>query len=282
MRFTKMEALGNDYVYVDGRTERVTDASALAVRISDRHFGVGADGLILIMPSDVADARMEMYNADGTRGKMCGNGIRCVAKYVYEHDIARKDEITIETDCGTRRLQLFVSHGEVERVRVDMGTPELERTHVPMTGPAGRVVGEDLTVLDRTFKVTALSMGNPHCVTFVDDVDTFDVARYGGAAAHHRVFPEGVNVEFAEVVDARHVKMRVWERGSGETLACGTGACAVCVASVLNGLTERGITVHLRGGDLDVTWSEGDDAVIMTGPAREVFTGEWPEPGVRA
>ncbi len=277
MKFTKMEGLGNDYVYVDGFRERVSNPSALAVRISDRHFGVGADGLILILPSEVADARMEMYNADGSRGKMCGNGIRCVAKYVYEHGIARKEELAIETDSGIKHLQLFTEGGTVERVRVNMGTPELERSRIPMKGPAGRVVGEDLEIGHRTFKITALSMGNPHCVTFVDDLDAFDVTKYGPAVANHPSFPEGVNVEFAEVIDREHVKMRVWERGSGETLACGTGACATCVAAVLNGLTERCITIHLPGGDLEVAWSEKDDAVTKTGPAREVFTGDWPD-----
>ena len=279
MKFTKMEGLGNDYVYVDGFREMVADPASLAVRISDRHFGVGADGLILILPSEVAEARMEMYNADGSRAEMCGNGIRCVAKYVYEHGIARKEQLTIETDSGVKHLQLFPAGGIVESVRVDMGPPELERSRIPMKGPSGRVVGEPLEILDRTFQITALSMGNPHCVTFIDDVDGFEVAGYGPAVASHPSFPEGVNAEFAEVTDRRHVKMRVWERGSGETLACGTGACATCVAAVLNDLTERCVTLDLPGGELKVEWSEKDDAVTLTGPAREVFTGEWPDSG---
>ena len=275
MKFTKMQGAGNDYVYVDASREKVSDPAKLAVRISDRHFGVGADGLILICPSERADARMEMYNADGSRGEMCGNGIRCVAKYVYDHGIARRKELAIETDAGIKTLKLFVTKGKVERVTVDMGAPRLKRAEIPMKGPAGRVVNEKLKVLDRTFRITAVSMGNPHAVAFVDDVASLDLAKYGPAAENHPSFPERVNAEFAEVVDRATVRMRVWERGSGETLACGSGACATCVAGVLNGLTDRKVTVRLLGGDLDVEWTEAG-AVMLTGPAREVFTGEWP------
>jgi len=277
MKFTKMEGLGNDYIYVNGFREELDDPSALAVRISDRHFGVGADGLILILPSDVADVRMEMYNADGSRAEMCGNGIRCVAKYVYEHDIALEEHMRVETDAGVKELQLFVSHDTVERVRVNMGRPELERAKIPMKGPDGRVVAERLDVLDRSFQITAVNMGNPHCVTFIDDVDGFDVAQYGPAIERHPSFPARVNAEFVEVVDRGHVRMRVWERGTGETLACGTGACAVCVAGVLNDLTLRAVAVQLPGGELELEWSERDDTVALTGPARDVFTGEWPD-----
>ena len=278
MKFTKMEGTGNDYVYVDGSREKVSDPSRLAVRISDRHFGVGADGLILILPSAKADARMEMYNADGSRGEMCGNGIRCVAKYVYDRGIARKEDLRIETDAGVKDLRVFATSGVVTRVRVNMGRPELERRNIPMKGPAGRVVGEPLAALDRTFRVTAVNMGNPHCVSFIEDVDAFDLAKYGPAVERHASFPARVNAEFAEVVDRSHLKVRVWERGSGETLACGTGACAACVAGVLSDLTARAVTVHLPGGDLEVEWSEAADAVLMTGSAREVFTGDWPTP----
>jgi diaminopimelate epimerase len=278
MKFTKMEGLGNDYVYVDGSRETVCDPSRLAVRVSDRHFGVGADGLILILPSAKADARMEMYNADGSRAEMCGNGIRCVAKYVYDRGIARKENLRIETDSGVKDLRVFTSSGLVTRVRVDMGPPELERRNIPMKGPKGRVVGEALAVLDRTFRITAVNMGNPHCVTFVDDVAAFDLVKYGPAVERHASFPARVNAEFAQVVDRTHLKVRVWERGSGETLACGTGACATCVAAVLLGLADRSVTVHLAGGDLEIEWSEAGDSVAMAGSVREVFTGDWPAP----
>jgi len=278
MRFTKMEGLGNDYVYVDGARETVRDPSRLAVLFSDRHLGVGADGLILILPSAKADARMEMYNADGSRAEMCGNGIRCVAKYVYDRGIARKENLRIETDAGVKDLRVFTSSGRVTRVRVDMGRPELERGKIPMKGPKGRVVGEPLAVLDRTFRVTVVNMGNPHCVTFVEDVDAFDVAKYGPAVERHPSFPQRVNAGFAQVADRTHLRLRVWERGSGETLACGTGACAACAAAVLADLVERSVTVHLRGGNLEVEWSEADDSVAMTGSVREVFTGDWPAP----
>jgi diaminopimelate epimerase len=275
MRFTKMEGAGNDYVYVDGFRESVKSPAALAVKVSDRHFGVGADGLILICPSARADARMEMYNADGSRGEMCGNGIRCVAKYVYDHGIAPKDELAIETDAGIKRVRVFVSGGKVERVTVDMGAPRLERAEIPMVGPAGRVVNERLDVLDRSFLVTAVNMGNPHCVTFIKDVKAFDLAKYGPVIERNPAFPARVNAEFVEVESRTSVRMRVWERGSDETLACGTGACATCVAAALNGLAERAVTVHLLGGDLDIEWTAAG-TVLMTGPAREVFTGEWP------
>ena len=277
MKFTKMEGLGNDYVYIDLFEEKVADAPALAVRMSDRHFGVGSDGLILIGPSERADARMEMYNADGSRAGMCGNGIRCVAKYVYEHGIARKETLDVETDAGVKRLELFVSQDVVERVRVHMGRPQLDRAHIPMKGARGRVVDEELRVLDRTFRVTALSMGNPHCVTFVDDAVAFPVETWGPAIETHPAFPERVNAEFVEVIDRGRLLMRVWERGAGETLACGTGACASTVAGVLTGVSDRALTVQLRGGDLAVEWSADTDAVWMTGPAREVFRGEWSE-----
>jgi diaminopimelate epimerase len=276
MKFTKMEGAGNDYVYVDGRSERIANPSELAIRISDRHFGVGADGLIVIMPSDRADVRMEMYNADGSRGEMCGNAIRCVGKFVYERNIARRENLSIETDCGIKLLKLFTVGGAVDRAMVNMGLPQLERAQIPMKGPEGRVINENLEILDRTFRITVVSMGNPHCVMFIKDVESFDLAKYGAAIERHGAFPARVNAEFVQVVDRSHVRMRVWERGSGETLACGTGACAVCVAGVLNGLTEKKVTVHLRGGDLEIEWSE-DGSVLMTGPAREVFSGDWPE-----
>jgi diaminopimelate epimerase len=277
VKFTKMEGLGNDYVYVNGFEETVHDPATLAVRMSDRHYGVGSDGLILILPSETADARMEMYNADGSRAEMCGNGIRCVARYVYEHRIAHKEQLVIETDAGPKRLDLDIVEGRVERIRVGMGKPTLERTAIPMNGPPGRVVDEPLEVCGQTLRVTAVNMGNPHCVTFVDCVNEADVEGLGPKIATHASFPAGVNAEFVEVVDRTHLGMRVWERGSGETLACGTGACAACVAAALNDLAVRAVTVGLAGGELQVEWDKGSDEVLMTGPAREVFTGDWPE-----
>jgi diaminopimelate epimerase len=276
MRFIKMHGIGNDYVYVDGFRETVEDPEALAVRLSDRHFGVGGDGLILILPSAMADARMRMFNADGSEAQMCGNGIRCLAKYVYEAGIARKPEITVETLAGNLRLQLLASKGTVDQVRVNMGQPRLRRQDIPMLGEGERVLGETLTVADREFTVTCVSMGNPHCVIYVDDVATFPVTHYGPLLEHHAQFPQRTNVEWLEWLNRREIRQRTWERGSSETLACGTGACAATVASVLNGKTERAVTVHLRGGDLEVEWAE-DNHVYMTGPAVEVFRGEWLE-----
>jgi diaminopimelate epimerase len=276
MRFVKMHGLGNDYVYVDCFHERVSEPARLARRISDRHFGVGGDGLILILPSEVADARMRIFNADGSEAQMCGNGIRCLAKYVYESGIARKPELTIETLAGNLRLRLFTADGVVERVRVDMGMPRLRRQDIPMLGQGEPVLGETLTVADRQFEATCLSMGNPHCVIYVDDVANYPVTHYGPLLEHHPQFPQRTNVEWVQWMNRREIRQRTWERGSGETLACGTGACAATVASVLTGKTERAVTVHLLGGDLEVEWA-ADDHVYMTGPAVEVFRGEWPQ-----
>jgi len=274
MRFIKMHGIGNDYIYVDCLQETVREPEKLAVRISDRHFGVGGDGLILIMPSDKADARMQMFNADGSEGEMCGNGIRCVAKYVYEAGIARKPEITLDTLAGVLTLQLFPTQGKVEKVRVNMGQPRLRRQEIPMLGEGERVLGETLVADGREFAVTCVSMGNPHCVIYVDDVAHFPVAHYGPLLEHHPVFPRRTNVEWVEWINRREIRQRTWERGSGETLACGTGACGASVASVLNGRTDRLVTVHLLGGDLEIEWAD-DNHVYMTGPAVEVFRGEW-------
>jgi diaminopimelate epimerase len=276
MRFVKMHGIGNDYVYVDCFREMVNEPEKLAVEISDRHFGVGGDGLILIMPSDKADARMRIFNADGSEAQMCGNGIRCLAKYVYDSGISPKPEITVETLAGVLHLQLFVCDGIVERVRVNMGRPRLHRQDIPMLGDGDRVVGEMLAAGDREFAVTCLSMGNPHCVIYVDDVATFPVTHYGPVLEHHAQFPQRTNVEWVEWLNRRELRQRTWERGSGETLACGTGACAAVVASVLNSKTDRAVTVHLRGGDLEIEWAE-DHHVYMTGPAVEVFRGNWPD-----
>jgi diaminopimelate epimerase len=274
MRFTKMQGLGNDYVYVDAFVEEVADPAAAARFVSDRRFGIGSDGLILIHPSAKADFRMEMYNADGSRGEMCGNGIRCCAKYVYEAGRARKTHLTAETDAGIKELDLVLEGGKVTAVRVNMGAPILERAEIPMLGPPGSVVAEPLHVQDHVFTVTAVSMGNPHCVLFVEDPQRFPVERVGRVIETLPIFPRRTNVEFVKVLSRTEVVQRTWERGSGETSACGTGACAVVVAGRLNGLLDAKVTVHLAGGDLAIEW-EGDGApVFKTGPAVEVFRGQ--------
>jgi diaminopimelate epimerase len=275
MKFTKMHGLGNDYIYVNGFQEQVDNPAAVARAVSDRHFGIGSDGLILILPSSRADFRMRMFNADGSEAQMCGNGIRCLAKYVYDHGMTQHTTIQVETLAGVLMLQLFPSGGVVEKVRVQMGEPRLQRAQIPMQGPAGRVLQEALVVNGTTFAVTAVSMGNPHCVVFVDDPQTFDVTLWGPRFEHHPAFPEGVNTEFVRVLNAQSFAMRVWERGSGETLACGTGASAVAVACHLTGRTGRRVTGHLSGGSLELEWNEADNQVYMTGPAVEVFRGEW-------
>ena len=275
MRFTKMHGIGNDYVYVSGFDEQVDDPAALARAVSDRHFGVGGDGLILILPSDKADCRMRMFNADGSEAQMCGNGIRCVAKYVYDHGIARRTALTVETLAGVLELDLFVADGAVDRVRVNMGEPRLQRAQIPMRGAPGEVINEPLRVNGAAFEVTAVSMGNPHCVVFVEDVRGFDVAHWGPLFEHHDAFPERVNTEFIQVRDRESFSMRVWERGSGETLACGTGAAAAAVACHLTGRTGRRVTGHLLGGPLELEWQASNNQVLMTGPAVEVFSGEW-------
>ena len=270
-----MHGAGNDYVYVNCFEESVADPSRAAVQVSDRNFGVGSDGLILIMPSDAANARMRMFNSDGSESEMCGNGIRCVAKYVYDHGIVSKNEITVETCAGILTLNLSPGRdGKIEKVRVNMGAPRLTRSKIPMIGGANdQVISEPLTILDRTFLITCVSMGNPHCVVFVDDADVFPVSTYGPLIENHELFPRRVNVEFVQVLSRNEVRQRTWERGAGETLACGTGSCAVTAACVLNGLTEKELVNHLSGGDLEMKWAE-DGNIYMTGPAVEVFTGE--------
>ncbi len=281
MKFTKMQGLGNDYVYVDCFSEQVADPSAAAVKVSDRHFGIGSDGLILICPSDVADFEMQMYNADGSRGEMCGNGIRCLGKYVYDNGLTDKTDLTVETLAGIRRLELTVEGGKVTKVKVDMGKPELTPEKIPILVPeevsedaAWQLVDVPIQVNDSDYRMTGVSMGNPHAVVFVDDVDGLDLEQIGPGFEHHPWFPNRINTEFVQVLDRGQVKMRVWERGSGETFACGTGACAVTVAGVLNGLTDEEITVHLLGGDLQIRWDEESGTVYMTGPAEIVFRGE--------
>ena len=277
MRFTKMQGLGNDYVDVNCFEEKVARPSETAVRVSDRHFGIGADGLILIKPSEKADFEMEMYNADGSRGEMCGNGIRCVAKYVYDYGLTDQTHISIETLGGIKYLDLIVEEGRVRLVKVDMGSPVLEAEQIPIIGLGNRVLDEPIRVDDMEYRITGVSMGNPHGVVFLKDVKNLEIEKIGPLFEHHECFPNRVNTEFAHVLDRQTAEMRVWERGSGETLACGTGACAVAVACVLNGYTEEEVTVKLLGGELQIRWDREKDRVYMTGPAEVVFDGEWPE-----
>ncbi len=285
MRFTKMHGAGNDYIYVDCFRQPAPDSPAeLARRACDRHFGVGGDGLILICPSRVADAQMRMFNADGSEAEMCGNGVRCLAKYVYDHGLSRKDTLQIETGAGVLTLDLDVVDGRVGRVRVDMGEPILKPQQIPTTLPGnplfegGPVVAVDLNVGGERLQVTCVSMGNPHCVAFVDELTDRWVLEIGPQIETDAHFPNRVNAEFVEVISPAEVRIRVWERGSGETLACGTGASAVCVAGVLAERTGRKILAHLPGGDLELHWAD-DNHVYMTGPAVEVFSGEWNEKG---
>ncbi|MFP6764389.1 MAG: diaminopimelate epimerase [Planctomycetaceae bacterium] len=275
MKFTKMHGAGNDYLYINCfDTTEPGDIPALAQVMSDRHFGAGGDGLVLIGPSERADARMRMFNADGSESEMCGNAVRCVAKYVYDHDIARKEELAIETGRGVLTLQCSVSGGRVDRVRVNMDQPILTGTEIPTTLPGNPPVNAPLRVGGRDLQVTCVSMGNPHCVTFVDEVNDDWVLNIGPQIEVHEAFPRRINAEFIQVISPGEVSMRVWERGSGETLACGTGACGAVVAGVLAGQTDRKVTVHLPGGDLEIEWAESG-VVYMTGPAAEIFTGEW-------
>lgn len=276
MRFTKMHGAGNDYVYVDCFHEPVPqDVPATAIAISDRHTGVGGDGLVLICPSEVADARMRMFNADGSESEMCGNAIRCVAKFVYDRGIAKKPEMKIETGRGVLTMQLTPGrNGLIEQVRVNMGAPILESARIPTLLPGDPPKNVSLEVAGKTIEVTCVSMGNPHCVTFVDEVNDDWVLRVGPQIERHPMFPRRVNAEFIQIVSPTEFIMRVWERGSGETMACGTGACAATVAAALTGRTGRKVTAHLRGGDLNLDWSDSGE-VFMTGPATEVFSGDW-------
>jgi diaminopimelate epimerase len=276
MKFTKMHGAGNDYVYVNGFRETVADPSALAIEISDRNFGVGSDGLILILPSTIADVRMRMFNADGSEAEMCGNGIRCVAKFAYEQSLARKTRLKVETGAGVLTLELFpAADDSIARVRVDMGVPRLSREEIPMLGPAAeQAVDIELEIAGMTLHGTCVSMGNPHCVIFVEEVETFPVTELGPLIENHQLFPKRINVEFVQVLSPSEVRQRTWERGAGETLACGTGASAVAVAGVLTGRTERRILNHLSGGDLELEWLDSG-SVMMTGPAVEVFQGEY-------
>lgn len=278
MRFSKMHGIGNDYIYVNCLEEAVSEPEILSRKISDRHFGIGADGLILIRPSLKADFAMEMYNADGSVGEMCGNGIRCLGKYVYERGLTVKKELDIETKAGLRHLHLIENpeqKGEISMVEVDMGNPILEADQVPVICDRILAIDEPITVNGVEYRMTGVSMGNPHAVIFTKRVRGLDLEWLGPAFEYHGRFPKRVNVEFVEVVNSRILKARVWERGSGETLACGTGACAIAVAGVLNHFTERKVTVQLSGGDLFVDWQKETDKVLLTGPANHVFDGEY-------
>lgn len=274
MKFTKMHGIGNDYIYVNCFQEKIEDPAELSKFVSDRHFGVGGDGLILISPSDKADFCMNMYNADGSQGEMCGNGIRCVGKYVYDYGLTDKTEVSVETLAGIKYLTLNVKDGKVATVRVNMGSPILDPEQIPVVADKNPVVDEPITVMGKEWRMTCVSMGNPHAVVFVPETESLDLEKIGPQFENHERFPRRVNTEFVQVLDRHTANMRVWERGSGETLACGTGACATVVACVLNGKTDNKVLVHLLGGDLEIEWDRENNQIYMTGPAATVFDGE--------
>ena len=278
LQFTKMHGLGNDYVYMDAINQKIENRSELAKFVSDRHFGIGSDGLILICPSEKADFRMQMFNQDGSEAEMCGNGIRCVGKFVYDKGLTNKETITVETLAGIKTLVMTEKNGKIETARVDMGEPILEPEKIPVMSKENPVKNLKLNEEDKEFNFTCVSMGNPHAVTFIkEDVNKFDICKYGSKLEINSAFPKKASIEFINVIDDKTLKMRVWERGAGETLACGTGACASAVAAILNGYTTREVTVHLLGGDLKIKWDKNDNHVYMTGPATTVFEGkiEW-------
>ena len=276
MKFTKMQGIGNDYVYVNCFEETVSNPSAAAKFVSDRHFGIGSDGLILVKPSDIADCEMDMYNMDGSQGAMCGNGIRCVAKFAYDKGLVKKKHISVATKSGVKYLDLTVKNNKVSSVKVNMGSPILNAKTIPVVSKKEQVIDEPLDVNGTIYRITAVSMGNPHAVVYMDDLTNLDIAKTGPLFENHIHFPDRINTEFVKVIDRRTLQMRVWERGSGETLACGTGACAVAVASTLNGLVDEDVpvTVKLLGGDLQILWNRQENLVYMTGPATTVFEGE--------
>ena len=274
MKFTKMHGCGNDYVYVNCFEETVDNPAAVARFVSDRHYGIGSDGLILICPSEIADFRMAMYNLDGSEGKMCGNGVRCIAKYVYDHHLTDKTQISLETLGGIKYLDLNIKDGKVETVKVDMGEPILKPEEIPVKLSKEVVIDEPVEVDGKVWNMTCISMGNPHAVVFVDDTKSLDLEAMGPSFENHAIFPEQVNTEFVHVLDRKTVDMRVWERGSGETFACGTGACATAFACILNGKTDDQVLVHLVGGDLLIEYDRETNHIFMTGPATEVFSGE--------
>jgi diaminopimelate epimerase len=277
IKFTKMQGLGNDYVYIDAIHQKIENKSALAKFVSNRHFGIGSDGLILICKSDVADFKMQMFNADGSEAEMCGNGIRCVGKFVYDKGLTNKTEVTIETLAGVKKLKFNLKNGKVETIKVDMGQPILEPSRIPVISNENPVKNLKINVLDKEFIFTCVSMGNPHAITVVEEVEKFDVEKYGRILEVNNVFPNKTNVEFIEIINEQTIKMRVWERGAGETLACGTGACATAVACNINNKTSRDVEVQLLGGKLQIQWNDKDNHVYMTGPAVTVFEGELSE-----
>ncbi len=274
MKFTKMHGLGNDYIYVNCLDENIENPSSMAKLLSDRHFGIGSDGLVLILPSSEADFRMRMFNLDGSEAEMCGNAIRCVGKYIYDKGFTDKTIVKVQTLAGIKVLELNLHDGDVASVRVDMGEPILEPERIPVKSRLDRFIAQQVEVDGEIFTVTCVSMGNPHAITYVEDVSKFPLERIGPKMETHSLYPKKINAEFVQIIDRSSMKMRVWERGVGETLACGTGACAVLVASVINGLSERKATVQLRGGDLIIEWNEKDNHVYMNGPAVLVFEGE--------
>ena len=274
IKFTKMHGLGNDYVYMDAIHQKIENESTLAKFVSNRNFGIGSDGLILICKSEIADFKMRMFNSDGSEAEMCGNGIRCVGKFVYDKGLTQEKEVTIETLAGVKTLILNTKEGKAQTVRVDMGEPVLDAKKIPVISSDEPVKNLKLKAEDKEFSFTCVSMGNPHAITVVENVKNFDVEKYGKVLEVDKVFPNKTNVEFIEIVDKENIKMRVWERGAGETLACGTGACATAVACNLNGLTSRKVNVELLGGNLQIEWNEDDNHVYMTGPAVTVFDGE--------
>ncbi|MDP6380858.1 MAG: diaminopimelate epimerase, partial [Phycisphaerae bacterium] len=275
MKFTKMHGAGNDYVYINGFEEIVADPSALAARISDRHFGIGSDGLIMVLPSETADLRMRIFNADGSEAEVCGNGIRCLAKYAFEHGIMTNNPMRVETAAGMREVELFLEGDKVTRAKVKMGVPRLAPDDIPVRLKHHPVVEYVVDISQWHLSMTCVNMGNPHAVFFIDDIAEFPLKEIGPLLEHDPLFPERVNVHIVQVLSRNEVRMRTWERGSGMTLACGTGAAAVCVAGVLTDRTERKVEIHVPGGELDLEWAGNEESVYMTGPCEEVFTGNW-------
>lgn len=274
MKFTKMHGCGNDYVYVNCFKEKVENPGEVSIKVSDRHFGIGSDGLILICPSEIADFRMKMYNSDGSEGAMCGNGVRCIAKYVYDYGLTDKTFISLETKAGIKYLDLTVEDGKVTMVKVDMGAPITNPADIPAVSDKEIIVSEPIVVDGKEYKITCVSMGNPHGVVFVDDTNQIEIEKIGPKFEHHEMFPDRTNTEFIQVVDRGHIKMRVWERGAGETLACGTGTCASVYACILNGYTDSSVDVELLGGTIHIDYDEEKNTIFMTGPAAVAFDGE--------
>lgn len=274
MKFTKMHGISNDYIYINGATEKIYNPSDVAIKLSDRHTGIGSDGIVMILPSKTCDFRMRMFNSDGSEAEMCGNASRCVGKYVYDKGLTKKTKVSLETLAGKKILNLHVVDGKVDMVTVDMGEPILRGTDIPTIFDLPTVVSQPIVVSGKKILTTCVSMGNPHSVVYVEDVDSLDLEKIGPSYECHPAFPHKTNTEFVEIISRNEVKMRVWERGAGETMACGTGACAVAVASVLNGFTDRDVRVKLRGGDLQIKWDDDDNHVYMTGPATTVYEGD--------